>query len=43
MAKDGDGDKASGSAPSVVISYASLDSAVAETNCKALEQAGVTC
>ncbi len=43
MAKDGDGDKASGSAPSVFISYASLDSAVAETNCKALEQAGVTC
>ena len=30
MAKDGDDEKASGSTPSVFISYASLDSAIAE-------------
>ena len=43
MAKDGDDEKASGSTPSVFISYASLDSAIAETACEALEKAGVTC
>jgi hypothetical protein len=37
MAKDGDGNKASGIAPRVFISYASLDSAVAATYCEALE------
>jgi TolB-like protein/Tfp pilus assembly protein PilF len=43
MAKDGDDEKASGSTPSVFISYASLDSVIAETACEALEKAGVTC
>ncbi len=43
MAKDGDDAKASGSTPSVFISYASPDIAVAEATCEALEQAGVTC
>jgi TolB-like protein len=43
MAKDGDDEKASGSTPSVFISYASLDGAIAETACEALEKAGVTC
>jgi TolB-like protein len=43
MAKDGDDQKASVSSPSVFISYASLDSAIAETACEALEKAGVTC
>src|ERR1700683_2668000 len=35
--------KASVRAPTVFISYASLDSAIAETACEALEKAGVTC
>jgi TolB-like protein/Tfp pilus assembly protein PilF len=43
MAKDGDDAKASSSTPSVFISYASLDGAIAETACEALERAGVTC
>ena len=43
MAKGGVDEKASGSTPSVFISYASLDSAIAETACEALEKAGVTC
>jgi adenylate cyclase len=43
MAKDGDDEKASGSTPSVFISYASPDSAIAETVCEALEKAGVKC
>ncbi len=43
MAEGGVDEKASGSTPSVFISYASLDSAIAETACEALEKAGVTC
>jgi hypothetical protein len=43
MAEGGNEQKASGSPPSVFISYASLDSAIAETACEALEKAGVTC
>src|SRR5476651_837572 len=43
MAEGGDEQKASGSTPAVFISYASLDSAIAETACEALEKAGVTC
>jgi hypothetical protein len=43
MAEGGGDEKASGSTPSVFISYASLDSATAETACEALEKAGVTC
>jgi len=43
MAKDSDDEKASGSTPSVFISYASLDSAIAESTCEALEKAGVRC
>jgi len=43
MAKGSDDKKASGSTPSVFISYASLDSAIAETTCEALEKAGVRC
>jgi hypothetical protein len=43
MAKDGGDEKASSSTPSVFLSYASLDSAIAETACEALEKAGVTC
>ena len=43
MAKDGDDEKASGSTPSVFISYASLDSSIAESTCEALEKAGVRC
>jgi TolB-like protein/tetratricopeptide (TPR) repeat protein len=43
MAKDGDDENARGSTPSVFISYASLDSAVAETVCEALEKTGVRC
>ncbi len=43
MAKDGDDENASGSTPSVFISYASLDGAIAEAACEALEKAGVTC
>jgi len=40
---EGGGEKAGGSTPDVFISYASLDSAVAETACESLEKAGVTC
>jgi len=40
MAKGGD-EKASGGTPTVFISYASLDIAIAETTCEALEKAGV--
>jgi TolB-like protein/Flp pilus assembly protein TadD len=43
MATDGDDEEASGSTPTVFISYASLDSAIAETVCEALEKARVTC
>ena len=43
MAEGGGGEKASGSTLTVFISYASLDSAIAETACEALEKAGVTC
>jgi DNA-binding CsgD family transcriptional regulator/tetratricopeptide (TPR) repeat protein len=43
MAKDGDDARASASTPSVFVSYASLDSAIAETACEALEKAGVSC
>ena len=43
MAEGGGDEKASGSTPSVFISYASPDSATAETACEALEKAGVTC
>jgi adenylate cyclase len=40
---EGGGEKAGGSTPDVFISYASLDTAIAETVCKTLEKAGVTC
>jgi TolB-like protein/Tfp pilus assembly protein PilF len=40
---EGGGEKAGGSTPDVFISYASLDGAIAETACEALEKAGVTC
>jgi TolB-like protein len=43
MAAGGGDEKTSVSTPSVFISYASLDSASAETACEALEKAGVTC
>ena len=39
----GGGEKTSGSTPDVFISYASPDSALAETVCEALEREGVTC
>lgn len=43
MAEDGDDEKVTGSTPTVFISYASLDSVIAESVCEALEKAGVTC
>jgi len=43
MAKDGDDEKASGSTPSVFVSYASQDVAVANAVVEALERHGVKC
>jgi TolB-like protein len=43
MAEDGGEEQVSGTTPPVFISYASPDSAIAETACDALEKAGVTC
>jgi len=43
MAAGGGDEKTSARTPSVFISYASLDSGIAETACEALEKAGVTC
>ena len=43
MSVGGGEQKAGGTAAPVFISYASLDSGIAETACEALEKAGVTC
>lgn len=43
MAEGGGDEKASDSTPTVFISYASQDAAVAKAACRALEQAGVAC
>jgi TolB-like protein/cytochrome c-type biogenesis protein CcmH/NrfG len=40
---EGGGEKTGGSTPDVFISYASLDSAIAESACEALERARVSC